>query len=65
MMRRIVVMLIAMSCTAAMVAPLACGKYGKPVRVAQQGFEAQQQPETSELALHQDSDDEARKNGKP
>jgi hypothetical protein len=36
MMRRIVVMFAAASCAVAMMAPLACGKYGRPERVSSQ-----------------------------
>jgi hypothetical protein len=67
MMRQIVLVLVAMSCTAATLAPLACGKYGRPQRVAQlQGPEREQvQESVGESALEPDGDDEALENRKP
>lgn len=61
MMRRVVVksivMLIAMSSTVALLAPLACGKYGSPERVTQ--LRAPDPPEAGEAAVELDRDAEA------
>ena len=61
MMRRVVVksivMLIAMSSTVALLAPLACGKDGRPERITQ--LRAPDPPEAGEAAVAQDRDAEA------
>jgi hypothetical protein len=67
MMRRFVVMLAMVTCTVALMTPLACGKYGQPQRVTQLRVSepAREQVSVSPAPVDPDRDEEASKTRKP